>query len=469
MSFIFYDTETTGTDHDYDQILQVAAIQTDADLNEVDRVEIRCRLLPHVVPSPQAMLVTGVDASLLTETSLPSHYEMIRQLRTKFQQWSPALFMGWNSVEFDERLLRQAFYKTLHDPYQTVRDGNSRTDALRIAQACSIFAPYSLRFPVGKKGAKSFKLDQLAPLNGFSHENAHDAMADVEAVIHICRIMMNSAPEVWSNFMRYSTKAAVTDFINEEPVFCFTDFYFGKPSSSVVTVFGDQSQNAGNLYLFELHHDPAQVRSLTDSQLDAFVSASPKPVKRFKVNAAPMFTMIDDAHPDARGTSLQREVLVERASILQSDRSLQERLLRALERRHENSGPQSPHIERQLFAGFVNAADQERMERFHSVPWPDRLAIVSEFEDARLKAIGTQLIYTERPEVLHESVRVEHDRMVAGRLLGRTDFVEWLTFPQALKEIEQSLGSISPEDAAFLRNHELALRQRHTAASALLD
>ena len=34
MTFIFYDTETTGTNSAFDQILQFAAIKTDADLNE---------------------------------------------------------------------------------------------------------------------------------------------------------------------------------------------------------------------------------------------------------------------------------------------------------------------------------------------------------------------------------------------------------------------------------------------------
>jgi len=46
MGFVFYDTETTGTNLDFDQILQFAAIHTDHDLVELDRFEIRCRLLP---------------------------------------------------------------------------------------------------------------------------------------------------------------------------------------------------------------------------------------------------------------------------------------------------------------------------------------------------------------------------------------------------------------------------------------
>ena len=39
MGFIFYDTETTGTDTTFDQILQFAAIHTDSELNEIERLE----------------------------------------------------------------------------------------------------------------------------------------------------------------------------------------------------------------------------------------------------------------------------------------------------------------------------------------------------------------------------------------------------------------------------------------------
>ncbi len=55
MSFVFYDTETTGIRTTFDQILQFGAIKTDHQLRELDRFEIRCRLLPYVVPSPEAM------------------------------------------------------------------------------------------------------------------------------------------------------------------------------------------------------------------------------------------------------------------------------------------------------------------------------------------------------------------------------------------------------------------------------
>ena len=58
MGFVFYDTETTGTDTSFDQIFQFAAIHTDFQFNELGWFECRCRLLPHVVPAPGAMHVT---------------------------------------------------------------------------------------------------------------------------------------------------------------------------------------------------------------------------------------------------------------------------------------------------------------------------------------------------------------------------------------------------------------------------
>ena len=58
--YIVYDTETTGLDTTFDQILQFAAILADDELREIDQFSLRCRRLPYIVPSPSAMLVTGV-------------------------------------------------------------------------------------------------------------------------------------------------------------------------------------------------------------------------------------------------------------------------------------------------------------------------------------------------------------------------------------------------------------------------
>ena len=77
MPYVFYDTETTGTETAFDQILQFAAIRTDDDLNELDRFNIRCRLLPHIVPSPGALRLTNILIHVLASITL---FALIRTL-----------------------------------------------------------------------------------------------------------------------------------------------------------------------------------------------------------------------------------------------------------------------------------------------------------------------------------------------------------------------------------------------------
>jgi exodeoxyribonuclease-1 len=81
MSLIFYDTETTGISTQFDQILQFAAIRTDDDLVEVNRLEIRSRLLSYVIPSPGALRVTGMTIDNLLDAAHPTHFEMVSELR----------------------------------------------------------------------------------------------------------------------------------------------------------------------------------------------------------------------------------------------------------------------------------------------------------------------------------------------------------------------------------------------------
>ena len=191
--------------------------------------------------------------------------------------------------------MRQAYYQTLHPPYLTNTNGNSRSDVLRMVQAASIYSPNCLTVPINDKGRPTFRLDQIAPANGFDHKNAHDALADVEATIHMCRVLSERAPEIWSTFMRFSQKAAVVDYIASEEIFCLSEFYFGKHFSWLLTTLGQNKKNSSEYYLFNLEIDPNELMSLTDEQLSDRLEVLPKPLRRIRCNAAPILMAADDA------------------------------------------------------------------------------------------------------------------------------------------------------------------------------
>ncbi len=275
MPYVFYDTETTGTEKAFDQILQFAAIKTDDDLNELERFNIRCRLLPHIVPSPGALRVNRVTPAILADPALPSHYEMIRQIRAKLLEWSPATFIGFNSIEFDENLLRQAFFQTLHPAYLTNTNGNARSDVMRVAHAVSIYAADSITVPTDDRGRQTFRLEHLAPANGYNHDEAHEAMADVEATIFMAHLARDRAPEIWQAMDRATTKNAVKEYVSTESMFSLTDRFFGRTYSWIVTHCGQNPEYDGQLAVFDLYYDPDEYRSLSALGLVAVLNASP--------------------------------------------------------------------------------------------------------------------------------------------------------------------------------------------------
>lgn len=468
MSFVFYDTETTGIDTWTDQILQFAAIKTDANFNELDRFEIRCRLMPHLVPAPGAMLVTGVTAAQLADPAYCSHYEMVRTIRQKLVEWSPAIFMGYNSLDYDEDLLRQALYKTLHNPYLTALNGNSRSDVLRMVHACHLFAPNSVTIPIGDKGNPSFKLDRVGPVNGFVDHNAHDAMGDVLATIHLCRLIEDRAPEVWSAFMRFTKKAAVVDYITGEHVFCYSEIYFQKGYSYLVTVIGQNQQNRNEYYLFDLASDPASLVNLSDVQLAAHLARSPKPLRSIKANAVPILFAADEAPANCKAVALGLDEVTRRAQFLADNPDFRGRLM-AIHEAGRPEYPPSPHVERQIYDDFFNR-DEHLMDAFHDAPWEERSVIVEQMQDQRLRRIGRQLLHMERPDLLNAAARQRHDREVAQRLLFEAeDVISWTVLPKAIEQVDELLAEAESDQAAFLREHRAFLVNRHEAALALLD
>jgi len=438
MAFVFYDTETTGISTDYDQILQFAAIHTNEDLEELDRIELRCRLHPHVVPHPGALRVTGMTIDRLLDASLPYHYEMVRQIRAKLSEWSPAVFVGYNSMRFDEHLLRQALFRTLHSPYLTNTGGNCRADALPLVQAAAEFLPGSVAVPVGDNGKVSYKLDRLAPANGFAHANAHDALADVEATIHMARCVRERAPESWSRFLRFATKAAAASFVDEEEAFVLSEFYFNLPYHFALSAVGPNPDNPSAIVAFNLKFDPDWAAGLSDDDLRSWIASRAKPLRQVRVNAAPCLSLADEV-PTAFLGGLDLGTIQARGARLRSNQALRVRLLAALADTAVVRD-EAEHVEEQIYAGFPSSADQVLMERYHHADWPERVTIVEQLTDARLRYHGRRLIHEERPDLLHADVRQMVEAHLRDRLLmHEAPKGKWTSIPGGLSAAAEML------------------------------
>ena len=238
MSFVFFDTETTGLRRGFDQIVHFAAIKTDNDLNEVDRFETRSRLLPFVVPNPSALLTSGITIERLQARELPSHSSMVAAIERILSEWSPSIFVGYNSIRFDEEMLRHALFQSLRPAYLTSQPRNGRADALTLMMAASALSPAAVSVPTGQSGRPTFRLGTMAMANGVAHGLAHDAMGDAEATLELCRLVKDRSPDVWQRFVRFSSKASVRDFVDSGDAFVLTEFYGGNAYHTPVIRLG---------------------------------------------------------------------------------------------------------------------------------------------------------------------------------------------------------------------------------------
>ena len=430
--FAFYDFETTGISPAFDQPLQFAAILVDDDFQEIERVNLRCRLSRHIIPSPYAMLVTGLEPDQLVDETLPSLFEFSQSLSQLIQRWTPAIWVGYNSINFDEMFLRHLLYQNLHaDLYATQFNGNTRFDIMKAMQVIWLKQPDLFVWPQNDKGNLSLRLDQLAPANGFAAHNAHDALGDVEATIYLAQTIAKANPTLWqallNNRFRQQSLNHLTMF---EPMEMIVR-YGGQTPQSITGCYCGQVQGSNSMVgFFDLDAaNPAEFYQDDDALLRA-ITDSPKIIRLVNLNAIPNL-LIMDAPSDQNH---------KRAQFIADHADFQTRIGTLLGERLKSMGEQGrANVEDKIYQGFYTTGDKRLLAQFQNATWSERHHMQSQFQDRRLQELGLRLIATNAPELLSDEQRQTFTSAWAEKWAIEDD-APWMTiagFHRELAEIEK--------------------------------
>jgi exodeoxyribonuclease-1 len=435
MNFAFYDLETTGTSPAFDQPLQFAAILTDGEFREVERVNLRCRIAPHIIPSPWALAVTGVRPAQLVEPALPRPFEFTQAIGALIERWSPAIWTGFNSIRFDEEMLRQAFYQNLQpDVFATQFNGNTRLDILTALYAVWHRQPELFEWPVDPDGRVRFKLDRIAPLNGFAAHNAHDALGDVEATIHITRQIAQRAPVLWTELLANRDKAQVqASLATFQPMALVERFGGGPPRPTIGCFCGTSSSNPNQAAFFDLDAaDPADLLAADDAAVFAAVDVTPKVIRAFSINKSPALLAV--AAPSAEQ--------LRRAEVIANAPEFRTRVGQALAARFpEDPAAPMPPVEKQIYGGFYSHADKTLLAEFQRADWPRRQEIVATLADPRLRQLGRRLVAFHAPELLSAEERAQYEAWLLERWSAPdVPETEWTTRGRALAALTEIQG-----------------------------
>jgi len=432
--FAFYDFETTGISPAFDQPLQFAAILVDDEFQEIERVNLRCRLSPHIIPSPYAMLVTSLEPDQLVDKTLPSLFDFSQSLSQLIQRWTPAIWVGYNSINFDEMFFRHLFYQNLHaDLYATQFNGNTRFDIMKAMQVIWLKQPDLFVWPKNDKGNLALRLDQLAPANGFAAHNAHDALGDVEATIYLAQRIAKANPTLWQALLSNRFRQQSLDhFATFQPMEMIVR-YGGQAPQSITGCYCGQVQGSNSMVgFFDLDAaNPAEFYQ-DDDALRGAITDSPKIIRAVNLNAIPNLLLMEAPSAEHR----------QRARFIADHPDFQTRVSTLLSERLKTMGKQDVvNVEDKIYQGFYSASDKHLLAQFQNASWGERHQMLSQFHDQRLQELGLRLIATNAPELLSDEQRQVFAQAWANKWNAEdTTDTPWMTtarFHRELAEIQK--------------------------------
>ena len=189
MNLAIWDVESSSSSTSFGSIIEIGGILVDENFVEKDRFNFRCRLPEGEIPQAMALIVNKTGVDLLTKANL-SHYQMLGEVEKVFKKWSPAIFLGWSNIGFDDEMIRKEFFKGIRYPYITNASPNKRHDGLNIARGAYAIDQSILKTETNDKGNAVMKLESLAKINGFESSGAHSAIFDADLTVCIknCRV-----------------------------------------------------------------------------------------------------------------------------------------------------------------------------------------------------------------------------------------------------------------------------------------
>ena len=462
--YIFYDFETSGNNTDFDQILQIGAVLTNEGFETKETLNLSCRLKKNVIPAPQALLVNKISIDQLKSCEL-SHYNLVEQMKKKFEQWAPSCFVSFNGISFDEDILRQCLFQSFNYPYITTSKENRRMDVLKLSRAVSAFAPNSIVIPLGDNNKQSFKLENLAKVNQIDHSNAHDAIADVNTTIELAKKIKVNAPEVWDSLLIYKKGDDIgKKFFNEDWV-CYQDLVFGKVVNFAATfVCFHPVYGKSWLAAYDLKHDPRPLLDLNFTELKQALFSTPTKIRQVSLNKMPVVLTKDYFSSLNDYKDLGIEEISERAKLVKENQEFCNKVFEILTERVREKQQSSSQDENDYFPEkFIHKSTIEMKQKdkplffqFQKGDWNEKAKIYNNFEDNVLKHFARLLIYEEQPDALIKDELSLVKKEIAEKLLT-TDQKPWITLPDAMKKIDD-LRADEKTDKKILNDYDLFIQ-----------
>ena len=421
-TYFFYDLETSGISGRTDRIMQFAGMRTDENLQVIgEPYNVLVRLNDDVLPSPDALMVTGITPQKTVEegyTEAEFAKIFIEEICTP-----DTIIVGFNTVRFDDEFIRALLWRNYYDPYEwAYQDGRSRWDLLDVVRLVRALRPEGINWPV-VDGKPTNRLELLSKENNLEHAHAHDALSDVEALIGVTRLIREKQPEMYEYLLKMRDKKTVQQLVNlDDPKpFVYASGRYATEWNKTTVALPVAAAEYGNVYVYDLRVDPSLWAGMSEADIHKHINTPwaergegyvSLPLKKLQYNRVPAVAPLGvlSAHDGWKKIGLTPEEVSKKLRAVQEDQEFIARAVKVLEARESAQSNANTPPEQQLYDGFVKSAkDKLRAEVIRNATPEDLAKIEPTFEDARLRALFPHYKARNFPALLNDAERADYE------------------------------------------------------------
>jgi exodeoxyribonuclease-1 len=453
-TFFFYDLETSGLSGREDRIMQFAGIRTDMELNQIgEPVNVLVRLNDDVLPSPDAIMVTGITPQQTRDEGY-SEAEFARMLIDDVFT-DDTITVGFNNVRFDDEFIRHLFWRTFYDPYEWCwQNGRSRWDLLDVVRMTRALRPDGIEWPVDDKGQATNRLELLSKANGLDHTKAHDALSDVEALIGVTKLIRSKQPQLYEYLLKLRDKNEVKKLVNldNKQPFVYVSGRFDAKYNKATIAFPLTAGKNGNVVVYDLRYDPTPFLALDGKELakklyatweerqaDDFIKL---PVKELQYNHVPAVAPLGvlEQGEGWKRIDVSSDLIAKHKKILLSSPGFAENIRTLFENKPDYR--KSPDAEAQLYDSFVPDIDKVRIEAVRNASEKDLADFHPTFTDERLPDLLLHYKARNFPRSLAEDESIAWETWRAQKIT--------VALPGFMKSLQRLSGIVKDDNKQFL-------------------
>jgi exodeoxyribonuclease I len=472
-SFYWYDFETFGVNPAKDKPSQFAGIRTDFDFNIIDKpLNIYCKPSNDFIPSPEACLVTGISPQLALEKGLIER-DFFQQIHLQISAANTCT-LGYNSIRFDDEVIRHGFYRNFYDAYaREWQNGNSRWDIIDLVRMTHALRPQGIEWPKNDQGVTSFRLELLSAANNIEHQDAHDALSDVYATINMAKLVKQQQPKLFEYLLSLRNKRLVMaeiDLVSHNPfVHCSGMLGNQHQYTGVMMPLTMHPSNKNSVICLDLTRSVDGLLELSAEQIGQRIFTRqdelPEGIERIAIKEVHYNKCPAIAPLGVLNKECQQRLEIDLSQCLKNAEYLHKNLSefnhKLTQVYSEKTFEKNTNPDHALYSGgFFNSADKNKMEQIIQSDWKALAESNFQFSDNRLEELLFRYRARNAPESLNSSELSRWERLrksllldkVAGNSLVHGEYLELMkelrkdvaNDQSLLDKVEQYVESIMP-------------------------